>query len=452
MSRLRTAAPRCRPVAGLRPECVGPPLRAGVPTRRGPTRSRLWSPPRESPGRPRSQRRAASRRRADRPPPGSSGRTAASSAPASSTRSRGAVPRAGPVPVLIPSSSPSGEWVALPHQDGSSGAVATSVATPDLARTGAATALGRHTGRVDPQGVTPREREVLLLLGEHLTHEQIGQRLFISVRTVESHVASLRRKLAMPDHRALVRHSVEQRRAPAIASPPAALISFIGRARELGQLRAALDTARLVSAVGPGGVGKTRLALAAVEGRDAQWVDLVPVTDSIGLEEAVAHACGALPSSRLGPVEATVAALRGRRVLLVLDNCEHLVNAVAVLVERLLTASPDLTVLVTSRVRLVLPFERVFRTDGLSVDVGGDAVALFVERAVAAGATPPAAGELARISQVCNALGGLALAIEMAAARLPSIGLDGVERGLLDQGTLLTGCLLYTSPSPRDGL
>jgi predicted ATPase/DNA-binding CsgD family transcriptional regulator len=292
---------------------------------------------------------------------------------------------------------------------------------------------------VDSKGVTPREREVLTLLGAHLTHEQIGQRLFISVRTVESHVASLRRKLAMPDHRALVRHAVEQRSLPAAASLPVALTSFVGRAHELEQLRVALGAARLVSAVGPGGVGKTRLALAAAEGCDTRWVDLAPVSDAAGLEEVVAYVCGAVSSGRLGPVEATIAALRGRRVLLVLDNCEHLVNAVAVLVERLLTANAELTVLVTSRVRLVLPFEQVFRIDGLSAEVGGDAVALFVDRAMAAGAVPPTEEELVRISRVCQVLGGLALAIEMAAARMPSLGLEGVERGLLDQGTLLAG-------------
>jgi predicted ATPase/DNA-binding CsgD family transcriptional regulator len=292
---------------------------------------------------------------------------------------------------------------------------------------------------MEATGMTPREREVLTLLGEQLTHEQIGQRLFISVRTVESHVASLRRKLGTPDHRALVRHAVEQRSLPAIAALPVPLTSFVGRAQELERLQAALGAARLVSAVGPGGVGKTRLALAAAEGRQARWADLAPVTDGVALEEAVAHACGAMSSGRLGPVEATIAALRGRRVLLVLDNCEHLVNATAVLVERLLTAGPELTVLVTSRVRLVLPFEQVIRIDGLSVEVGGDAAALFVERAVAAGVPPPTAEERVRISRVCEVLGGLALAIEMAAARLPSLGLDGVERGLLDQGALLTG-------------
>jgi predicted ATPase/DNA-binding CsgD family transcriptional regulator len=294
--------------------------------------------------------------------------------------------------------------------------------------------------RVDLGVATPREREVLDLLGEHLTHEQIGRRLFISPRTVETHVAALRRKLQLPDHRALVRFAVEERaQRPAAPSPPAALTSFVGRRAELTELTVALQDARLVSVVGPGGAGKTRLAMAAVATIDAaRWVDLAPVTDATTVEDGVAYACGAAPSSRLGPVDATVAALRGQRVLLVLDNCEHLVNAIAVLVERLLTACPELTVLVTSRVRLALSFERVFHVGGLSAEPDGDAVALFIERAVAAGGVA-AHADRARISAVCEALGGLPLAVELAAVRLPSLGLDGVERGLLDQAGLLTG-------------
>jgi DNA-binding CsgD family transcriptional regulator len=94
-------------------------------------------------------------------------------------------------------------------------------------------------------GVTPREQAVLDLLGEQLTHREIGRRRFISPRTVESHVASLRRKLDLPDHRALVRLAAAQRNQslalPALAVP---LTPFIGRTRELAELAAALDTAR----------------------------------------------------------------------------------------------------------------------------------------------------------------------------------------------------------------
>lgn len=305
--------------------------------------------------------------------------------------------------------------------------------------------LRRETVRVD-RAITRREREVLALLGEHFTHDDIAQRLFISVRTVESHVASLRRKLRIPDHRGLVRFAVEQRAAPGPSSaPPALLTSFVGRQSELAELTAALATSRLISAIGPGGVGKTRLALAAAHAaapryaNGIRWVDLVPVTDPAALEDAVAHACGAIPSSRHGPVEALIATLRGQRVLLVLDNCEHLVNAVAVLVERLVSSCGGLTVLVTSRIRLALSLERVFRVAGLSSDVHGDAVALFVERACAAGNPDYTAAERVRISAVCAALGGLALAVELAAVRVPSLGLDGVERGLIDHEQLLAG-------------
>src|SRR6202042_3642808 len=205
-----------------------------------------------------------------------------------------------------------------------------------------------------PERISPREREVLELLGEHLTHEEIGRRLFISVRTVESHVASLRRKLDLPDHRALVRHAVAVRAAaPGPAVLPAPLTSFIGRETELTALGAALQGARLVSVVGPGGVGKTRLALAgatALAGSypgGVRWADLAPVTEPARLADAVAEACDAALSSPRGPAEALIASLRGRPALLVLDNAEHLVNAVAVLAERLVSSCPRLTILAT---------------------------------------------------------------------------------------------------------
>ena len=102
-----------------------------------------------------------------------------------------------------------------------------------------------------------------------------------------------------------------------------------------------------------------------------------------------------------------------------------------------MSSCPQLTVLVTSRVRLALPFERVVPVPGLDPD--GDAAALFVERAVAAGSPLPAQAERERIAAVCAALGGLPLAVELAAVRMPTLGLDGVERGVIDQSSLLRG-------------
>ena len=295
---------------------------------------------------------------------------------------------------------------------------------------------------------------MLALLGDHLSHAEIAARLFISVRTVESHVASLRRKLGLGSHRDLVRLAAGFRaagagREPAAPRLPFPLTSFVGRDSERAALAAALGTSRLASAVGPGGIGKTRLALAvaadlAARYPDGTWyADLVPVADPALLASAVLAGTGLGESSARSAEDVLAAAVGERRALLVLDNCEHLVNAVAVLTERLLSACPHLAVLVTSRIRLVVPHETVYAVPGLSVSPpgqeGGDAAALFAERAAAAGAPLPAGTSGPRAAAICRALGGMPLAIELAAARLPSLGLDGLEAGLADQLSLLAG-------------
>jgi len=286
---------------------------------------------------------------------------------------------------------------------------------------------------------------VLALLGEHLTHAEIAGRLVISIRTVESHVASLRRKLDLPAHRDLIRYAVAHRAAkqwngPAPA-PPRPLTSFVGRRQERAGLAEALLGARVVSVVGPGGAGKTRLARAAADDvadrfpAGVWYADLIPVGDGAAVAAAVAAACGVADLPGRDIEEVLVRGLGDRPALLVLDNCEHLVNAVAVLVERLVSACGQLRVLLTSRSRLALPFERAYSLGGLS---DGDALALFVERAVAAGWPAPTSGQAPRMAEICRALDGLPLAIELAAVRLPSLGLDGVEQGLTDHASLLT--------------
>ncbi|MFG1750243.1 ATP-binding protein [Streptosporangium sandarakinum] len=297
--------------------------------------------------------------------------------------------------------------------------------------------------------VSAREAEVLTLLGEHLSNAEIAARLFISVRTAESHVSSLLRKLGLPDRRALARHAAELARteeprpAPAL---PAPLTAFIGRARERGELAEAVTSHRLVTVTGPGGVGKTRLALAvaadvAGDFPDGVWfVDLVPVTEPGRVATAVAAAVGVGEQPGRGIDDAVPAALADRRALLVLDNCEQVRDGVAPFLERLLAACPRLRVLVTSRVRLTVPFERVFPVPPLSRAGGGnsEAVALFLDRAAAAGRLPgPEVGEGA--VAVCERLGGMALAIELAAARCSTLGLDGLVAGLSDQLRILAG-------------
>jgi predicted ATPase/DNA-binding CsgD family transcriptional regulator len=313
-------------------------------------------------------------------------------------------------------------------------------------------------------GVSEREAEVLSLVGDHLTNAEISARLYISVRTVESHVSSLLRKLGVNDRRALAdlaaaraasvapaAVSAETAAAVVPAAPvlPSPLTSFVGRAAERAALAEAVQQRRLVTAVGPGGVGKTRLALAvaadvAERFADGVWyVDLVPVTDPAMIGPAVADALGAGEQSTRSIEDTVIARLARARALVVLDNAEHLVDGVVVFVERLLGACPQVAVLATSRARLLVPFEWTFPVSGLTVADetadAGDAVALFVERAAAVGGAPPAPEELRRVAAICRQLDGMALAIELAAARLPTLGLDGLEAGLADQIQLLAG-------------
>ena len=305
-------------------------------------------------------------------------------------------------------------------------------------------------------GVSAREAEVLTLVGEHRSNAEIGGQLFISVRTVETHVSSLLRKLGVPDRRALADLAAELARAEqasrALAGLPSPLNPFIGRAQERAELRDAVGAHRQVTAVGPGGVGKTRLALAvaadlAGDFADGVWfVDLVRVTDPAMVGSAVAAALGLGEQQGRSIDDSVLAALADRRALLVLDNCEHLCNGVTPFVERLLARCPYVSVLTTSRARLLVPFEWVYSVPPLSLeghdgdsDVGSsDAVLLFLDRAAAVGWTVEP-GHPAQVAEVCRKLDGVALAIELAAARLPALGLDGLVAGLSDHLRLLVG-------------
>jgi predicted ATPase/DNA-binding CsgD family transcriptional regulator len=303
------------------------------------------------------------------------------------------------------------------------------------------------TGRVVAE-LSPRERDVLAALTEHRSNAEIAARFVLSVRTVESHVASLLRKTGATDRHQLAAIGADL--LPGAGSGrhrvPEPLSSFVGRAVEQAELAASLRANRLVTALGPGGVGKTRIALAVA--RDglglpdgAVYVDLVPVTAAAGIAPAIATAAGVGAQQAANPEDAIEAWLQGRRLLLVLDNCEHLLDAVAPLLERLLSRCEGLTVLATSRVRLLVPFERVFPVPGLSVDAtagSGDAIELFRQRAEAQGATLSAADDR-RVAAICARLDGMALAIELAAARLPSLGLDGLEGALPAALDLLAG-------------
>lgn len=225
--------------------------------------------------------------------------------------------------------------------------------------------------------------------------------------------------------------------------------SFIGRHDELGALAQLLRTSRLVTLTGVGGVGKTRLALrAAAESTDdatrTWFVPLESVQDPHRLPLAVVRALPGAPSAVRDPFEAIADALGAHDGLLVLDNCEHLIDAAATFTDALLEALPGLRVLATSRRPLDLDGEHIFPVPPLSVDANGgkasDAVALLVARAQAADATfRLTAGQEQEAVELCRSLDGLPLAIELAATRLRSLPLSAVAVRLSSRFTLLQG-------------
>ena len=212
---------------------------------------------------------------------------------------------------------------------------------------------------------------------------------------------------------------------------PAQLTEFVGRSGELEDLSRLLDTRRLITLCGPGGAGKTRLA---VEGADrareqfddgAWYVDLAGVTDADMVPYAAAQTLGLS-----GPVDATalVEHIGDRNVLLVVDNCEHLLDAGAAFIGAVLSACPAVTVLATSREPLAVSGEQIYRVPPMSSD---DATALFVECASRASAAFTLRTEdWATVADICRRLDGLPLAIEIAASRTRTLSLTEIHDSL----------------------
>jgi predicted ATPase/DNA-binding CsgD family transcriptional regulator len=310
-------------------------------------------------------------------------------------------------------------------------------------------------------GVSQRETEVLEAVGRHLSNAQIASRLHISVRTVESHVSSLLRKFNVTDRRelaelapALTEWAPARPGDAALPGLPSARTRFIGRDREQASVLAALADSRVVTLVGPGGVGKTRLAAKTAETAAASYpfggvfVDLVPVRDGF-LTQAVAALLGVTERPGRSLDAALHEFLARGRSLLVLDNCEHLLGVVAAFTEKLLADCTGLTIMATSRERLAIPGERTVTVPPMSLVAGevqgngeagpprSEAAALFMDRARASDPdfdAPPRA-----VRDVCRRLDGVPLAIELAAARSASLGVDGLLAGLDDHLRLLAG-------------
>ncbi|MGX9964110.1 ATP-binding protein [Roseomonas sp. F4] len=335
-----------------------------------------------------------------------------------------------------------------------------------------------------------RAFDILRLLaeraGEVVSHQEIRrhvwQGVYVEDANLRVHIAGLRKVLGdgQGDRRFILNlpgqgysfvapvvaiAAAELDKVPDAAPPPAApppgparlpllLTRLVGREAELASIASLLGQRRLVTLVGPGGIGKTSLALAAgwamVDGgmRDLCFVDLAPLADPALVPSAVASALGlSVPSQ--APLAGLVGALGQRRLLILLDNCEHLIDAAAGLAEALLRGAPGLRILATSREPLLAEGEWVHRVDALGLPPEADGAAaeelllfpsvqLFVERATAhRDSFRPTEAAAQLIATICRQLDGIPLAIELAAAQLGMLSVQELSERLKDRLSLL---------------
>lgn len=222
---------------------------------------------------------------------------------------------------------------------------------------------------------------------------------------------------------------------------PVQLTSFVGRENQIREVRELLTVNRLVTLTGAGGSGKTRLAIqiAGELGDGVRYVDLAPITDLDLVPVAVARALELPDQPGRSRTETVIRFIGDRQMLLVLDNCEHLLDASADLIVAVLGACPGLTVMTTSREPIGLPGEVTWRVPSLSF--GDEAVRLFTDRArrVKPDFVVADDDDAAVLTEICQRLDGMPLAIELAAARVRALSLTEILGSLHDRFRLLTG-------------
>lgn len=290
-----------------------------------------------------------------------------------------------------------------------------------------------------------RETEVAQLVAEGLTNRQIAERLFLSERTAEYHVEQIRNKLGFHTRSEIATWLAGQRpAAPPPSNLPAPLTTFIGRAREMAGVRSLLLRTRLVTITGAPGTGKTRLSLEVAaqlrsDFRDGIWlVNLQGLTDSQLVANEVAATLGVSDLAR---------DLAGKRLLVLLDNCEHVISGCALLAQQVLRACPVVRLLATSRQPLHVAGEGVWQLEPLSAPEAGE---LFLDRArLAAPEVDLTAADPTVLDFICGELDGIPLAIELAAARTRVMSLADIRERLKQRFSLLTGANEFVGERQR---
>lgn len=293
--------------------------------------------------------------------------------------------------------------------------------------------------------LSKRETEVAQLVAEGLTNRQIAERLFLSERTAEYHVEQIRNKLGFHTRSEIATWLAGQR--PAVPPPsnlPAPLTTFIGRAREIAAVRSLLGQTRLVTITGAPGTGKTRLSLEVAarlrsDFRDGIWfVNLQGLTDRHLVASEVAATLGVSDLTR---------DLASKQLLVLLDNCEHVVSGCAHLAQEVLSACPEVRLIATSRQPLHVPGEGVWQLEPLP---GPDAGELFLDRArLAAPEVDLTAVDPTVLESICGDLDGIPLAIELAAARTRVMSLADIRERLKQRFSLLTGANEFVGERQR---
>jgi predicted ATPase/class 3 adenylate cyclase/DNA-binding CsgD family transcriptional regulator len=301
------------------------------------------------------------------------------------------------------------------------------------------------------------------VLVSRATHDLVVDRLPTGARLADRGVRRLR-DLGRPEHVHELLDEDDPQEFPALRSLdelpnnlPDQLTSFVGRVGELREVQTALDGTRLLTLTGAGGCGKTRLALqTAADTVDRHldgswWVELAPLVSSEQIGPALAAALDVRPLPGQTALDAAVSHLAGRCALVVLDNCEHLLEASAAVAEAVLRAGPAVVVLATSRAPLGVAGETNWRVPSLSLPAErahepvealaqSDAVRLFIERALKVRPNFAITNDNApSVAGICHALDGIPLAIELAAARVRLMAVEEIAAALTDRFRLLTG-------------